>query len=83
MNSKSTSESTVDSTRNLTTRVMSEEDFVAWISIEVVRAEWVNGEVDFMSPVALKHVQISSWLHRVLGLYIETIHAPQFYSTPA
>ena len=50
---------------------MSEEEFVTWAFANDVRAEWVNGEVIVMSPVAVKHVRIANWLNRVLGLYIE------------
>ena len=48
---------------------MSEDEFVAWATDEI-RAEWVNGEVILMSPAALQHVRITSWLTNVLGLYI-------------
>ena len=48
---------------------MSEEEFVAWATSEI-HAEWVNGEVILMSPAAVRHVRITSWLNQVLGLYI-------------
>lgn len=49
---------------------MTEEEFLAWLPGEQ-NAEWVNGEVIFMSPAATKHVRITSWLDRVLGTYVE------------
>ena len=50
---------------------MTEEEFVAWATDEV-RAEWIEGEVILMSPAALKHIRITSWLNQVLGLYIQS-----------
>lgn len=64
--------------QSLSARRMSEEEFVAWAVAGDVRAEWVNGEVILMSPVALKHVRISAWLQRVLGLYIEAKKLGEF-----
>lgn len=50
---------------------MSETEFVTWTS-DKVRAEWVNGTVVLMSPVALKHVRIGNWLNQVLGIYVQS-----------
>ncbi|MDB5391577.1 MAG: hypothetical protein JWM11_7223 [Planctomycetaceae bacterium] len=51
-------------------RQMTELDFVSWVMSDETRAEWVNGEVILTSPAALRHVEITSWLQQVLGLFI-------------
>lgn len=51
---------------------MSEDAFVSWIMRqEDVRAEWVNGEVRYMSPVSFNHVGINSLVTGVLRTYCE------------
>ena len=49
---------------------MTEDEFVAWCD-EDVKAEWVDGEVIIMSPASSRHVQIATWLIRVMGDFVE------------
>lgn len=49
---------------------MSEEEFVAWCTRET-RAEWVDGEVVFMSPIGRSHDRIQWWVRNVLQFYVE------------
>ena len=46
------------------------ESFVAWVD-EDTPAEWVEGEVFFMSPASLQHQLIAGFLYKVLGVYVE------------
>jgi Uma2 family endonuclease len=51
---------------------MSEHEFEAWIlASEGVRAEWVEGEVQMMSPVNLEHNDLNCLLLRLLGDFVE------------
>jgi Uma2 family endonuclease len=52
---------------------MSLEQFLEWQE-EDTRAEWVNGEVIFMSPASRKHQEISKFLTHLMDLFIETRH---------
>ena len=49
---------------------MTEEEFVAW-SDEDTRAEWVDGEIELMSPANVTHLRLTRWLVMVLGGFIE------------
>ncbi|MDB5389176.1 MAG: hypothetical protein JWM11_4822 [Planctomycetaceae bacterium] len=50
--------------------MMSEDRFVDWtMAQEKVRAEWVNGEVIFMSPVSARHVRLFVWLLTLLDSF--------------
>ncbi len=49
---------------------MTEEEFVAWCD-EDTRAEWVDGEVNIMSPANLEHCDFSGWIMRLLGTFVE------------
>jgi Uma2 family endonuclease len=46
------------------------EDFLAWAD-EDVPAEWVKGEIVLMSPAALIHQQLVTFLTKVMGIYVE------------
>jgi Uma2 family endonuclease len=61
---------------------MSEEEFVAWYTFEG-QAEWVDGEVIFLSPAARPHDRLQWWLRSLLQLYVEhnklgEVLGPQF-----
>lgn len=49
---------------------MSEDEFVAWVFAEEVRAEWVDGEVILMSPASVRHIEIADWLMQILWRYV-------------
>lgn len=46
------------------------EEFLAWAD-EDAHAEWEDGEVVMVSPASKRHQDISVWLTRVLGYYVE------------
>ena len=50
--------------------LMTEAEFAEW-SMQDVRAEWVDGQVVFMRPVSLKHVQVAGFLLILMNLYAE------------
>jgi Uma2 family endonuclease len=51
---------------------MSEDEFEAWIlASEGVRAEWVDGEVQMMSPANDEHTNLNIWLVRLIGEFAE------------
>ena len=50
---------------------MTEDEFVAWSFKENVRAEWIDGEVNIMSPSNLEHVELFGFLNFVLRGYVE------------
>lgn len=50
--------------------LMSEEEFDRWCN-EDTRAEFVDGKVSLMSPVALIHHDINRFLIKLLDLYLE------------
>jgi Uma2 family endonuclease len=49
---------------------MSEEEFVAWYTFEG-QAEWVDGEVVFMSPVSRPHDRTQWWVRNLLQFFVE------------
>lgn len=51
---------------------MSEAQFEDWVlANRNVRAEWVEGEVQMMSPANFDHCEINLWLLRLLGDFVE------------
>lgn len=61
---------------------MTEEEFVAWYTFEG-QAEWVDGEVIFMSPVSRPHDQTQWWIRNLLQFYVDEkklgeVLGPQF-----
>src|SRR5713101_8065584 len=50
---------------------MTEAEFVEWRP-ETLRAEWVDGKVILMSPSNVEHDELSVWLIRLLGEYVES-----------
>src|SRR5947209_20375366 len=50
---------------------MTEDEFVAWCGKEVVRAEWIDGEVVIMSPNSTEHVDLFGFLNFVLRGFVE------------
>jgi len=49
---------------------ISYEDFLEWCD-EDTRAEWVSGEIIMASPISKRHQDISNFLIKVMGFYIE------------
>lgn len=48
---------------------MTEEEFDNWHD-ELVRGEWVNGEVITMSPANVEHLDLGAFIDRVMGLFV-------------
>jgi Uma2 family endonuclease len=51
-------------------RFASFEEFIAWVD-EDVSAEYIAGEVEFMSPASLDHQDLSMFLSKGLGMFVE------------
>jgi len=57
------------------------ESFIEWVD-EDTSAEWVAGEVYFMSPSSLRHQLLAGFLYKMIGAYVEhhelgtTLNAP-------
>lgn len=49
---------------------MTEQQFIAWAD-EDTRAEWVDGEVILMSPANMRHVDLTIFLLRLMGEFVE------------
>src|SRR4051812_44686936 len=47
-------------------RYMREEDFLAWVAANEVRAEWVEGEVIMMAPASIDQNDLRWWLCTLL-----------------
>ena len=62
--------STVQSQHSPKKEKLSFEAFLAWLD-EDVRAEWVRGEVMMMSPASMRHQEISMFLIKVMGIFVE------------
>lgn len=52
---------------------MTYEQFLAWAD-EDTHAEWVDGEVVFMSPISDEHTDLAGWLLALLRPFVETHH---------
>src|SRR5690349_16112002 len=53
-------------------RIVTEWQFDEWIiASEGVRAEWVDGEIQMMSPANFEHQTLNVWLLRLLGDFVE------------
>jgi Uma2 family endonuclease len=50
---------------------MTWEEFLVWVD-EEHRAEWVDGEVEFMSPASLRHQDLGSFLTTLIRHYVES-----------
>jgi Uma2 family endonuclease len=50
---------------------MTYEEFLAWAD-EDTWAEWVDGEVHYMSPVTDEHADLAGWLLAILRPFVET-----------
>jgi len=46
------------------------EEFMEWLD-EDIRAEWVDGEIVTISPASRPHQEITDFLTKVLGTYVE------------
>lgn len=57
-------------TADLPPKLPTFEAFIEWVD-EDVSAEWINGDVIFMSPVSLQHQLIVGFLNLVVGLFVE------------
>lgn len=51
-------------------RFASFEAFIEWVD-EDVSAEYIAGEVEFMSPASLDHQDLSMFLSKALGMFVE------------
>lgn len=52
---------------------MNEKQFEQWaFAADGVRAEWVEGEVQVMSPASFNHLNLNGWLFRLLGDFVES-----------
>lgn len=49
---------------------MTEAEYDAWHDEELT-GEWVDGEVELMSPVSTRQMTLQIWLTKVLGMYID------------
>ena len=49
---------------------MSEEQFVGWIARIDAKAEWVDGEIQMMSPANWEHTSLRRWLDDVMTWYV-------------
>ncbi len=58
---------------------MTYEEFLAWAD-EDTRAEWVNGEVVFMSPTSRSHQRVIRFLVRALGEFVEARQVGEIFS---
>jgi Uma2 family endonuclease len=50
--------------------LMTEEEYDSWHDDELT-GEWVDGEVELMSPVSTRQMTLQIWLTKVLGMYID------------
>lgn len=51
---------------------ISEQEFERWVlATEGVRAEWVKGAVQMMSPAGFEHFDLNGWLYRLLCEFVE------------
>lgn len=46
------------------------EEFIEWVD-EDTSAEWLDGEVIFMSPASTRHQLIIGFLHKLIGFFVE------------
>lgn len=51
---------------------MTEEEFVQWAD-EDTHAEWVNGEVELMSPANESHLDLTGWLNAILRIFVREL----------
>ncbi|MBV9850380.1 MAG: Uma2 family endonuclease [Armatimonadetes bacterium] len=57
------------------------EGFLDWAD-EDTYAEWVDGEIEIMSPASLPHQDLSGFLHRLLAQYAEDRSAGKVLAAP-
>lgn len=62
-------------------RKLSFEEFLAWCD-EDTWAEWVDGEVEMLSPASTQHQRIADFLVKVLGIYVEGQGLGEIISAP-
>ncbi len=60
---------------------MTYEEFLDWAD-EDTYAEWVDGEIELMSPASVEHQNISGFLAALLRLYAEDFDAGQVLTAP-
>lgn len=60
---------------------MSFEDFHDWLD-EDKRAEWVDGVIIEMSPSNLGHQEILSFLHLLIGVFVDRFRLGRLYLPP-
>ena len=74
-------EKQADLTRQPPTRKMTYEEFLNWAD-EDTYAEWVDGEVELMSPASAEHQDISVFLTRLLAEFAEVHDAGKVLTAP-
>lgn len=60
---------------------MSYESFLEWLD-EDTWAEWVEGEVVLLSPASTRHQELTGFLVKVVGIYVEIHDLGQVLSAP-
>jgi Uma2 family endonuclease len=62
-------------------RRMTFEEYLDWLD-EDTRAEWVDGEVEFVSPVTLRHALVTSFINHLLVHFVALHHLGQVLQEP-
>lgn len=60
----------MEALRGVIPKSMTYEEFLAWADEDTL-AEWVDGEVVLYSPASRRHQEITLFLTRVIGTYVE------------
>ncbi len=71
----------LEQTRPLPRGKMTYEQFLQWLD-EDTWAEWVDGEVELMSPVSLEHGRLHTFLLSLLHFYVSLKRSGEVYSEP-
>ena len=58
------------------------EEFLAWAD-EDTYAEWVNGRVEFMSPVSREHATVAEFLLKIISTFAELRRAGEAHADPS
>jgi Uma2 family endonuclease len=63
-------------------RDMTYEEFLEWNGTDGIWAEWVEGEIVYMSNPSLTHQDISDFLTAILRFFVEANHLGRVISAP-